>query len=246
MIISPTASPGAPDPKPTEDALARAVSAVPPPGLVLFSIVSIQLGAAVAVNLFPVLGPVGTAFLRVAFSAVLLIAAARHTIAWSARSHAGSLLLYGAILGVMNLSFYGAISRIPLGIAVAIEFVGPLGHAELAKILPAADVAVVPSIFPETFGLVAAEFAAAGVPPFVADHSGLREAGGIVGRGLPFDLRVGMDGFEENLTRALTGYLSLPEEERRGCREIVRRNSVEQLSWGTLANDVARIVGGEG
>jgi len=55
-----------------------------------------------------------------------------------------------------------------------------------------------------------------------------------------------MDGFEENLTRALTGYLSLPEEERRGCREIVRRNSVEQLSWGTLANDVARIVGGEG
>jgi len=129
MIISPTASPGAPDPKPTEGALARAVSAVPPPGLVLFSIVSIQLGAAVAVNLFPVLGPVGTAFLRVAFSAVLLIAAARHTIAWSARSHAGSLLLYGAILGVMNLSFYGAISRIPLGIAVAIEFVGPLGLA---------------------------------------------------------------------------------------------------------------------
>ncbi len=129
MIVSPTASPGAPRPKPTEGALARVASAVPPPGLLLISIVSIQLGAVVAIDLFPVLGPVGTAFLRVAFSAVLLIAASRHTIAWSARRHAGALLLYGAILGVTNLTFYGAIARIPLGIAVAIEFIGPLGLA---------------------------------------------------------------------------------------------------------------------
>ena len=91
--------------------------------------VSIQLGAAVAVNLFPVLGPIGTAFLRLAFSAVLLLAATRQSISWDARRHAGELLLYGAILGVMNMAFYGAIARIPLGIAVAIEFVGPLGLA---------------------------------------------------------------------------------------------------------------------
>ncbi len=129
MTISQTASPGAPGPKPTRGALARAASAVPPPGLLLVSIVSIQLGAAVAVNLFPVLGPVGTTFLRLAFSAVLVMAAVRHSVAWSARRHAGALLLYGAILAVMNLSFYGAIARIPLGIAVAIEFVGPLGLA---------------------------------------------------------------------------------------------------------------------
>ena len=109
--------------------VARGVASVPPPGLLLISIVSIQLGAAVAIDLFPVLGPVGTAFLRLAFSAVLLLAAARRTIGWGARRHAGSLLLYGAILGVMNLCFYGAIARIPLGIAVAIEFVGPLGLA---------------------------------------------------------------------------------------------------------------------
>ena len=131
-----------------------------------------------------------------------------------------------------------------LGAAVGIEddvaFVGPLGHAELAKLLPAADAAVVPSIFPETFGLVAAEFAAAGVVPFVADHSGLREAGAIVGKGLPFDLRVGMDGFEENLARALTDFLSKPEEERAGYAEVVRRNSVERLGWGTLAQEIAR------
>ena len=128
-IISLTASAGAPGPKPAEGALARAASAVPPPGLLLVSIVSIQLGAALAVNLFPALGTVGTAFLRLAFAAVLLIAATRHTIAWSARRHSGELLLYGTILAVMNLSFYGAIARIPLGIAVAIEFVGPLGLA---------------------------------------------------------------------------------------------------------------------
>ena len=106
-------------------------------------------------------------------------------------------------------------------------FTGPIYHGDLPKLLPAADAAAVPSIFPEAFGLVAAEFAASGVVPFVADHSGLTEAGGIVGQGLPFDLRVGMDGFEENLAKALTDYLGLPEEERRRCEEVVRRNSVE-------------------
>ncbi|HET7477902.1 MAG TPA: glycosyltransferase family 4 protein [Rubrobacteraceae bacterium] len=129
------------------------------------------------------------------------------------------------------------------GMEDSVQFVGPLYHAELAKLLPAAEVAVVPSIFPETFGLVAAEFAASGVAPFVADHSGLREAGGIVGRGLPFDLRVGMDRFEEDLARALRDYLELPEEERRRCREVVRRNSVDYLSWNTLAEKVVKIAG---
>ena len=133
MTISPTASHDAPGPKPPAGPFARAAAAVPPPGLLLISIVSIQLGAAVAVDLFPVLGPTGTAFLRLAFAAVLLIVATRRTINSGARRHAGSLLLYGAILGVMNLSFYEAISRIPLGIAVAIEFVGPLGLAAITS-----------------------------------------------------------------------------------------------------------------
>ncbi|MBA2443095.1 MAG: glycosyltransferase, partial [Rubrobacter sp.] len=124
------------------------------------------------------------------------------------------------------------------GLEGAVEFIGPLNHRELVRLLPAADAAVVPSIFPETFGLVAAEFGASGVPPFVADHSGLREAGGIVGQDLPFDTRVSMDGFEENLARALTGYLRRPEKERRRCRETVRRNSIEYLSWETLASRI--------
>ncbi len=134
------------------------------------------------------------------------------------------------------------------GMEENVQFVGPLYHAELARVLPAADAAVVPSIFPETFGLVAAEAAAAGVPPFVADHSGLREAGGYVGRGLPFDLRVSLakpgDDFGENLAEALVRYLALPEEERRRCRETVRRNSVESLAWGALAGRIATLAAG--
>ena len=133
--------------------------------------------------------------------------------------------------------------RDAVGVEDDVLFTGPVYHEELAKILPAADAAVVPSIFPETFGLVAAEFAAAGVVPFVADHSGLREAGEIVGRSLPFDLHVGMDGLEENLARALARYLTLPKEERKRCGEVVRRNSVEYLSWETLAERLVRLVG---
>jgi glycosyltransferase involved in cell wall biosynthesis len=128
------------------------------------------------------------------------------------------------------------------GMAEDVLFTGPIYHGDLPKLLPAADVASVPSIFPEAFGLVAAEFAASGVVPFVANHSGLEEAGGIVGRGLPFDLRVDMDGFEENLAKALTDYLGLPEVERRRCDEVVRRNSVEDLSWATLAEKLVALV----
>jgi inner membrane transporter RhtA len=102
---------------------------VPPPALLLVSIVSIQLGAAVAVHLFDALGPIGTTFLRIAFSAVLLLAATGRQIDANARRNAGRLLLLGCVIGAMNMSFYGSISRIPLGIAVAIEFVGPLGVA---------------------------------------------------------------------------------------------------------------------
>ncbi len=127
------------------------------------------------------------------------------------------------------------------GIADGVAFVGPLDHGDLVRLMPAADVGVVPSIFPEAFGLVAAELAASGAVPFVSDHSGLREAGGIVGRDLPFDLRVGMDGFEANLARAITDYLELPESERRRCEEVVRRNCIEHLSWGTLAGRLVEL-----
>jgi glycosyltransferase involved in cell wall biosynthesis len=158
----------------------------------------------------------------------------------------GSLFEGGPASPLEYFKLTEALVRDAKGMVEDIEFVGPLYHADLARILPAAEVAVVPSIFPETFGLVAAEAAASGVPPFVADHSGLREAGGFVGRGLPFDVRVSLQGdFGENLAWALADYLALPAEERQRCREIVRRNSVEDLSWGALARRIAELAEGK-
>jgi len=113
--------------------LARAAAAVPPPGLLLVSIVSIQLGAAIAVQLFETLGPASTTFLRIALAAVLLLAATHRRISADARRHIGLLVLFGCAIGAMNLCFYGAIDRIPLGVAVAIEFIGPLGVAALTS-----------------------------------------------------------------------------------------------------------------
>lgn len=158
----------------------------------------------------------------------------------------GRLFEGGPASSMEHFNVSEEVLRDAAGMEEYVEFVGPLYHAELARVLPAADVAVVPSIFPETFGLVAAETGASGVPPFVADHSGLREAGAFVGRGLPFDVRVSLEGdFGENLGDALIRYLRLSEGERQRCREIVRRNSVEDLSWGALAGRIAELAGGE-
>ncbi len=107
----------------------RVLEAVPPPGLVLFSIFSIQVGAALAIKLFPVLGPIGTVFCRVGLSAILLLGLIRPRLDNTVFKHGHLLLLYGFTLGAMNWCFYEAIARIPLGIAVTIEFMGPLGIA---------------------------------------------------------------------------------------------------------------------
>lgn len=128
-----TTQPRAPEPHGPVGPLARAAAAAPPPGLLLVSIVSIQLGAAVAIHLFEALGPIGTTFLRLAFSAVLLLAATRRQVSANARRHAGLLLMFGCAIAATNMCFYGAIARIPLGVAVAIEFVGPLGVAALTS-----------------------------------------------------------------------------------------------------------------
>jgi glycosyltransferase involved in cell wall biosynthesis len=154
----------------------------------------------------------------------------------------GRLLEGGPAGPLEHFELTDELLREAAGMEDDVLFTGPLYHDELAKLLPVADVGVVPSIFPETFGLVAAELAASGVVPFVADHSGLREAGEIVGRTLPFDLRVGMDGFEENLAKALADYLRLPEEERLQCQRTVRHNSVEHLSWATLGQDLVDLL----
>lgn len=97
--------------------------------LVLGAVLSVQLGAAVATTLFDELGPAGTVLLRIAFSAVVLIAIWRPGASALRGVGRRQVALFGLTLAGMNLSFYEALDRIPLGIAVTLEFVGPLGVA---------------------------------------------------------------------------------------------------------------------
>jgi inner membrane transporter RhtA len=108
---------------------APTTSRVPAPLLVLGGIVSVQLGAAIAKQLFPRIGPEGTVMLRLVGGALLLWLAVRPTRRVLARLDLRLTLAFGAVLATMNLSFYLAIARIPLGVAVALEFLGPLAVA---------------------------------------------------------------------------------------------------------------------
>ncbi|MFJ4222882.1 EamA family transporter [Microbacterium sp. NPDC089695] len=94
--------------------------------LVIGSCLSLPFGAAVAAQLFPVLGPWGVTSLRVAIAALLLLAIVRPKPRGWNRAQWAAAALFGLSLAAMNASFYAAIDRIPLGPAVAIEFLGPL------------------------------------------------------------------------------------------------------------------------
>jgi inner membrane transporter RhtA len=102
---------------------------VPPTALVMLSIVSAQLGAAIAKTLFDSLGPGGTVFLRIAFASLVLLVLVRPKLGGYDRNAYVVVGLFGLALAGMNFSIYLAIDRIPLGVAVTLEFVGPLGVA---------------------------------------------------------------------------------------------------------------------
>jgi inner membrane transporter RhtA len=104
------------------------MSGLPPSVLVLLGILSVQFGAALAKHLFAQVGSMGTVALRLFFAAAVLVLWWRPSLrlspgAWKV------VLGYGVVLGVMNLCFYLSLARIPLGIAVTIEFLGPLAVA---------------------------------------------------------------------------------------------------------------------
>ncbi len=99
----------------------------------LAAMASVQSGASIATTLFPVAGPTGTVALRAGFGTVMLCLALRP---WRLRVRRDSwlpLVVYGISLGTMNFLFYQAIDRLPLGIAVAVEFIGPLTVAVLTS-----------------------------------------------------------------------------------------------------------------
>ncbi|MFJ5984140.1 EamA family transporter [Lentzea sp. NPDC092896] len=108
--------------------VARLVGGIPPTALVLLGIVSVQIGSAFAKQLFTVAGAAGMVTLRLLMAALVLVAIWRPSLRLDRRTLV-TVLTYGAVLATMNLCFYAALARIPLGAAVTIEFLGPLAVA---------------------------------------------------------------------------------------------------------------------
>ena len=117
-------------------------------------------------------------------------------------------------------------------------FTGPLEHRHLIHLLPLCDVAVVPSIFPEAFGMVAAEAASAGCPPLVARHSGLAEIADGLEEEYPPELRdlaAFATGDAADLAAKLRLLLALPPADRAALRAAARDAVVRRWSWASVA-----------
>ncbi|MDD2053942.1 threonine/homoserine exporter RhtA [Pseudomonas putida] len=109
------------------------IAALFPVGLLIIAMTSIQSGATLAKSMFPVVGAQGTTTLRLIFASIIMLILLRP---WRAKLTAQSLrtvIVYGAALGGMNLLFYMSLQTVPLGIAVALEFTGPLAVAIYAS-----------------------------------------------------------------------------------------------------------------
>jgi len=129
------------------------------------------------------------------------------------------------------------------GIAGSIELIGRLEHDEVAGLLPGAEALVMPSTFPEAFGMVAAEAAACGVLPVSAGHSGMREVSRELAAALPggvtdlvsFPVE---EGAVEAIAGRLNGWLELPEERRVAAREALVATARRLWSWEGVARGV--------
>jgi glycosyltransferase involved in cell wall biosynthesis len=125
-------------------------------------------------------------------------------------------------------------------------FTGPLEHRHLVHLLALADACVVPSIFPEAFGMVAAEAAATGCPPLVARHSGLAE----IAAGLEEEYPPGRrhlagfaSGDADDLRSKLAELLALGPADRAAVREAARRATVQRWSWAGVARRLLEPIG---
>ena len=126
------------------------------------------------------------------------------------------------------------------GLAGSVHWAGRLEHAELADVLPAADALVMPSTFPEAFGMVAAEAAACGALPVVADHSGMAEVARALAAAVPAEVRpwltfeVGPHSVTQ-LAEGLASWLAAPAELRAATREAIVGVARERYSWEGVA-----------
>jgi glycosyltransferase involved in cell wall biosynthesis len=127
---------------------------------------------------------------------------------------------------------------------------GLLEHDELADVLPLCEAMVVPSTFPEAFGMVAVEAAACGALPISAAHSGLAEVSHVLGRGLPererelisFPLE---QGVVRSIATRLTDYLSATAEQRDATRAALVQTVTDCYSWEGIARGVIEAALGE-
>ena len=113
----------------TTETAPRGLGTAPPVLLVLTGIGSVQFGSALAKLLFDEVGPAGMVLLRLVLAAIVLLAIWRPRVRGLSRRDVGILLAFGLVLGGMNFAFYASLDRIPLGVAVTFEFLGPLGVA---------------------------------------------------------------------------------------------------------------------
>jgi glycosyltransferase involved in cell wall biosynthesis len=124
-----------------------------------------------------------------------------------------------------------------------IVFTGRLEHGELARLLPAVEEVIVPSMFPEAFGMVAAEAAASGALPICAAHSGLAEVASILGERLAPAVRElltferGMRAVED-LAQAINGWLELDSRTRASARTALARTAADRFGWDAVAQNV--------
>ena len=131
-----------------------------------------------------------------------------------------------------------------------VAFAGRLDHDELADLLPAAEAMAVTSTFPEAFGMVAAEAAACGTLPVVANHSGLGEVARTLATAVPAEARswlsfeVGPDAVPQ-LADALSGWLAAPDDVRAATREGMVEITRERYSWDGVARTVVAAAQGD-
>jgi glycosyltransferase involved in cell wall biosynthesis len=122
-------------------------------------------------------------------------------------------------------------------------FTGRLDHGDLGHLLPSAEAVVMPSMFPEAFGMVAAEAAASGALPISAGHSGLAEVAAILGEKLPLKVRSlltferGMRAVED-LAGAINGWLELDPRMRATARTALARTAADRFGWEKVAQNV--------
>ncbi len=134
--------------------------------------------------------------------------------------------------------------------AGSVELVGRLEHPEVAQLFSAAEVAVMPSTFPEAFGMVAAEAAACGALPVSAGHSGMLEVSNQLAPDLPPEVAAMISfpvapGAVEAIAGRLNGWLSLPEAERAAARAKLVETAARLWSWRGVAQGVLAAAGGE-